>query len=401
MLLALGMMAVLGGQPATGSSPYLDALRAYGPGTQAGQGIRALLALNVDNPGQVFEQIDERQCRAVEARSCHARDLDRLEPARRAELFAAWRRLYPRALALHVEALGVTDPVRHSRIQAVHRAVVIRLTERLDDIAALRDAPAEFAHLAALGRHLLVWALQFLRDQTGLERVVDALARSAPADPELALARAVAEEMRMQPQHIAASEGRTERAAERARSIGGGLSSTIETTPTIDERRREEPDLLRLAAGAARAYERAVEVQGAGAEPHLRLARLLALLGRHDDADRRIRQALALGPDARQQYLAALFLADLRERQDRPADAAAEYARALRLWPGAQAPVLALARLQVLAGQPDAARATLRDVHVERDMRERSDPWLGYDGGQGFRVPAALVALQRSFTPWP
>jgi tetratricopeptide (TPR) repeat protein len=400
MLLAVAVVVGLASQPAA-ASPYLEALRAYGPGQQAGQGIRALLSLNLDNPGAVFAELDDRQCKAVEARSCQPRDLEKLDPGRRAQLFDTWRRFYPRALALHIEALGATDPVRHSRVQALHRAVVIRLTERLDQIATVRDAPAEFAHLATLGRHLLVWALQFLRDAPGLDKVLDALAKSAPPDPELALARAILEEFRMLPEHIASAERGAERAAERSGSIGGGASRTIETTPTIDERTREEPDLLRLAAAAARAYERALEVKPAGAETHLRLARLQTMLGRHAEADRQLEQALALAPDVRQQYLAALFLGDLRERQDRPADAIAAYTRALQLWPGSQAPVLALARLQVLAGQPDAGRATLRDIHAERDMRERSDPWLGYDGGAGFRVPAALVALQRSFAPWP
>jgi tetratricopeptide (TPR) repeat protein len=400
MLLVLGVVGVLAAQPVA-SSPYLDALRAYGPGERTGQGIRALLALNLDNPGDVFEQLDDRQCRAVEARSCNPRDLDRLEANRRAELFTTWRRLYPRALALHIEALGVTDPVRHGRIQAVHRAVVIRLTERLDQIAATRDAPPDFAHLATLGRHMLVWALQFLRDEAGLDRVLDTLAKSAPPDPELALARGILEEFRMLPESVAASEGRADQATERSRSIAGGRSSTIETTPAVDERTREDPDLLRLAAAAARAYERALETKPEGAETHLRLARLLAMLRKHEQAEQHLARTLALEPDTRQQYLAALFLGDLRERQDRAADAMAEYTRALNLWPGSQAPVVALARLQVLAGQPDTARATLKALHAERDMRDRSDPWLGYVGGQGWRVPAALVALQKSFTPWP
>ena len=56
MLLELGVVVVLAAQPAA-SSPYLDALRAYGPGERTGQGIRALLALNLDNPGDVFEQL--------------------------------------------------------------------------------------------------------------------------------------------------------------------------------------------------------------------------------------------------------------------------------------------------------------------------------------------------------
>ena len=72
---------------------------------------------------------------------------------------------------------------------------------------------------------------------------------------------------------------------------------------------------------------------------------------------------------------------------------------ALQAWPGAQAPVVALARLQVLTGAADAGRATLAGVHAERDIRERSDPWLGYRGGQGWRLSGAIADLQRTFEP--
>lgn len=133
---------------------------------------------------------------------------------------------------------------------------------------------------------------------------------------------------------------------------------------------------------------------------HLRLGRLLALLDRLDEADRHLGLAMTLRPDPRQVYLASLFLADLRERQARPEEALAAYAGALQAWPGAQAPVVALARLRAIAGAVDAARATLAGVHAERDMRERSDPWLGYVGGQGWRLPGALTELQRAFEAW-
>ena len=149
----------------------------------------------------------------------------------------------------------------------------------------------------------------------------------------------------------------------------------------------------------ARVYREAAEAHPDVAEMHLRLGRVLALLERLDEADRHFGIAMTLRPDPRQAYLTTLFLGDLRERQRRPEDAAAAYARALAAWPGAQAPVVALARLRVLSGAADAGRAALAGLHVERDMRERSDPWLGYVGGQGWRLPGALADLQRTFEP--
>ena len=131
---------------------------------------------------------------------------------------------------------------------------------------------------------------------------------------------------------------------------------------------------------AARVYRDGVAAHPGVPEMHLRLGRVLALLERLDEADCCLGMAMTLRPDARQAYLAALFLADLRERQRRPDQAAAAYTSALQAWPGAQAPVVALARLRVMSGAADAGRAMLAGVHVERDMRERSDPWLGYVG---------------------
>ena len=150
---------------------------------------------------------------------------------------------------------------------------------------------------------------------------------------------------------------------------------------------------------AVRAYREGIEVHPEVPELHLRLGRVLALLDRLDEADRHLAKMMTLRPDPRQSYLTALFLGDLRERQRRPEDAMAAYASALEAWPGAQAPVVALARLRVLTGAADAGRATLAGVHVERDMRERSDPWLGYAGGQGWRLSGALADLQRTFEP--
>ena len=70
MLATLGLAAVLAAQPAaTVRSPYLDAVRRYGPGTER-EAVLALQALRLTD----------------------------------ARIIAPWRRDYPRALALHTRS---------------------------------------------------------------------------------------------------------------------------------------------------------------------------------------------------------------------------------------------------------------------------------------------------------
>ena len=77
--------------------------------------------------------------------------------------------------------------------------------------------------------------------------------------------------------------------------------------------------------------------EGAGPTPlpevRLRLGRVLTILDRLDEADRQLGPAMALRPDARQAYLTALFLADLRERAGTREEAMAAYAGAPRRGP--------------------------------------------------------------------
>jgi len=110
-----------------------------------------------------------------------------------------------------------------------------------------------------------------------------------------------------------------------------------------------------------------------------------------------------LRPDARQAYLAALFLADAYERQGRVVDAIAAYGVAQQNWPGAQSPSLGIARLRALSGDHQAARAALASVHLDRppDAPERSDPWMGYIGAQAWRLPSGIAALQAIFEAEP
>lgn len=381
MLLAFtAAVAILALQPAAAvRSPYLDAVRRYGPGTER-EALVALHALQLRDADQVFEELDDTIAR-------------RESPAK---AVARWRRLYPRALALHIEALAACDPIADRAAVRLHLNVLLRLVARIEQVARDERAPA-FARVATQGRHLTLWVLQYLREEGGLASAVDTFEAArgraftsgkgaAPLeDVDLRLARGALEELRASPDAIAQEV--------RARE----LFNPFARDQMIARMER------RQVATAARVYETLIADSPAELEAHLRLARLLLRLGQTAKAEAHLARVAALRPDARQAYLAALFLADAHERQGRIPDAVAAYDMAQRHWPGAQSPAIGTARLSSLSRSHAEARAALTGIHLERaaDAPERSDPWMGYSGAQAWRLPAGLAALQASFEAEP
>lgn len=394
---AIGFAIVLLAQApaAPTSTPYVDALLRYRAGAEA-EAVQALADLELRGADKVLEALDQA-CAAHGVRSCLPSDLERATPDVRTRVAGVWRQLYPRAMALHTEALVAAGSMRDNNGVSLQATLLLRLAARCRDIARLPDAPPDVARLAATGPRLVLWALQYLRDAAGLERAIGLVDRAQTDDADVWLARGALAELRVRPEAIAADERKALAALDRKGNTPEGQTRERDQRDARELRNVDRPDSeteKRLDA-AVRTYRQAVAAHPALAEPRLRLGRMLALLDRVDEAERQLGIAMALQPDARQAYLAALFLADLRERQDRPEEALAAYAAALQAWPGAQAPVVAMARLRVLTGAADAARALLAGIHAERDMRERSDPWLGYVGGQGWRLAGALAELQR------
>jgi tetratricopeptide (TPR) repeat protein len=388
MLAILGVAVLLAGQPgAAVRSPYLDVVRQYGPGTEA-RALAALHALGLRDPDDVFAELDDKVCAAEGARSCHPGHLITAGRESQRAVAETWRRLYPRALALHVDALATSDPTREADAIRRHRLIVLRLIERIERIAREhRDIPTEFARLAIQGRRLLLWALQYVRDLKGLASVVEQFEGARIEDVELRLSRGALEELRTLPDAV----------AEQVES-----NRTVDIDVFARERIFAREERRRIEAAAA-VYEQLIVEHPALLEAHLRRSRLLLRLGRPEDAERHLVRVAGLGPDPRQAYLASLFLADVFERQNRIADAIAAYAVARQNWPRAQAPGIGLARLRALAGAHADARAALVGLHLERaaDTPERSDPWNGYVGGQSWRLPEAMAALQAGFEPQP
>jgi tetratricopeptide (TPR) repeat protein len=329
---------------------------------------------------------------------CLPRQLAEASRESQQKLAATWRRLYPRAVALHVEALAACDPTADFAAMRLHLTVLLRLVVRIEQLAhENRDIPPEFARVATQGRHLTLWALQYLRDVNGLAaavetfesekiRVLRSWSGTQPIrDVEVRLARGALEELRAVPDAVAQSI--------RARH----LSDPLGPGHLLE---REERRFLEI---AAHAYEALLVDHPAVLEAHLRLARLELRLGRAERAEAHLVRVAGLEPDARQAYLAALFLADVYERQGRLAEAIAAYGVAQQNWPSAQTPGIGLARLRALSGSHEEARAALNALRLERpaDVPQRSDPWMGYMGAQSWRLPSAIRLLQASFEAEP
>jgi tetratricopeptide (TPR) repeat protein len=364
-------------------SPYLDAVRRYGPGTER-DAIIAIHAMRLRDPDQVFEELDGKTCAAVGARSCRPQHLIAAGGDGRAKVATAWRRLYPRALALHVEALATSDPTVDGDAIRLHHAVILRLIGRIDQIAR-DERDHDFGRFAGQGRRLLLWTLQYLLDREGLAHTVEIFETAKIQDLELRLARGALEELRTLPDAVAWAAG--------IRNVPDVFARAAMVAKV--ERRQLEI--------AAQVYEDILVEHPSVLEAHLRLAHLLLRLDRVAPAEAHLGRVAELKPDARQAYLAALFLADVYERQGRSADAIAAYEVARSNWPLAQAARIGLSRLRALAGAHAEARTALDGLHLERTLEapERSDPWNGFVGAQGWRLPAAVAELQAAFKAEP
>ncbi len=263
----------------------------------------------------------------------------------------------------------------------LHRAILHRVIDRLDEIGRTPSAPAALAPLAAIGRRMLVWTLQLRADEIGLAETLAAFGAERSADVDLRLAYADLDVLRSLP---AALE-----AAVRRRTI----VSLAQREPMMEQ------EVARLLQRAARGYAGVLALDPSNVEARIRLARVEARLGRLEAAAGRLRGMARPIADARHTYLAALFLADAEERIGRRAEAIAAYEEARRVWPGAQTPVLGLARLLALQGAPADARKMLATLvgRSAADKAMRTDPWFAYEDGQAWRLPAAMASLQASF----
>jgi hypothetical protein len=151
---------------------------------------------------------------------------------------------------------------------------------------------------------------------------------------------------------------------------------------------------------AAEHFRAAVEHAPQHHEARLRHGRVLGRLGRHQDAASALRDAHASIEDPLLRYYAALFLGAEEEALDRLEPARARYEEAAMLFPGAQAPHLALSQLQHRRGDRQLARDVLAPA-LDRGNQESDDPWWTYYISCGRDAEARMQATHRAIHGQP
>jgi tetratricopeptide (TPR) repeat protein len=144
-------------------------------------------------------------------------------------------------------------------------------------------------------------------------------------------------------------------------------------------------------------FRRALESKPDYGEARLRLGRVLGSLGRHVDAARELRQALASVDDDLLRYYGELFLGAEEESLGQYDAAFDAYDRAAARYPTAQSPWLALSQLARRRGDRAAALRALQQVFDLPSEPDRNDPWWTYYVAQARNIDQLLEDLRRPF----
>ncbi len=146
-------------------------------------------------------------------------------------------------------------------------------------------------------------------------------------------------------------------------------------------------------------FRRAIEIDPAMAEAHLRHGRVAGLLGHHLEAARELRDAAASAGEPALRYCANLFLGDEEQAAGHRDAAAVAYEAAAAVFPTAQSPRLALSQLARRNGdRAEAVRAIAAVLTLPDSERERDDPWWDYYNSQGRHAEQHLSEWRAAIT---
>lgn len=145
-------------------------------------------------------------------------------------------------------------------------------------------------------------------------------------------------------------------------------------------------------AEAERMFRRALSLDPAMAEAHIRLGRLYESQGRHGDAVRELTAGLSNNSNDVAQFYGHLFLARALGALKRQAEAAAHLKQALGLFPNAQSALIAASQFALV--NSDASGALLPMQRLSRiEPETRGDPWWHYHTGMGRYADTLLQEL--------
>jgi tetratricopeptide (TPR) repeat protein len=213
-------------------------------------------------------------------------------------------------------------------------------------------------------------------------KLLDPASKRYPRDPELLLVRgAVLESMSRLERHATVEYQRVTSSGLRRDTTEAGARQARERLQRAEtcyrEALAERPDLLHA---------------------RVRLGRVLQLRGKAEASIAELQAVVEADVamlDAREVYLAHLFLGYAREQSGQLDRAAADYERAVRALPDGQAAAVALSHALHRLGRWPASAETLQSGVARAGRRLLVDPWWPYVAGQA-EDPAALFEVLRA-----
>ena len=178
------------------------------------------------------------------------------------------------------------------------------------------------------------------------------------------------------------------------RADGGHRDGPPTWTPPRSAPPLRIPTADKANAEAERLYRRAVAVGPSLVEARVRLARLLHLRKRHEEAAAELKIALAGNPPPVVGFYARLFAGRVAQTMGEAA-AVQHYRDALVLFPDAQSALLALSQLALLKSDVPATLAPVEHLGP-RSVEVMADPWWQYHLCSGRDAEELLKALWSS-----
>lgn len=155
------------------------------------------------------------------------------------------------------------------------------------------------------------------------------------------------------------------------------------------------PSAEKTNAEAERLFRRALAIDPSLLEARVRLARLLDLRKRHEEAAAELKTVLAGNPRGVVGFYAHLFAGRVAQTMGRAGEASRHYQDALTLFPDAQSALLASSQVGLLGADVPAALAPVQRLGA-RSAVFTADPWWQYHLGAGRDAADLLKALRAS-----
>ena len=138
---------------------------------------------------------------------------------------------------------------------------------------------------------------------------------------------------------------------------------------------------------AERLFQRALRADPSFVEARVRLARLMSVRKRHEEAASELATALAARPTGDVLFYAHLFAGRAAQGQGKSPEAAGHYQAAVLLFPGAQSAALARSQTALLESDVPAALESIQRLDKSATAR---DPWWWYHMAAGRDADALL-----------